>query len=212
MRRKRSSSAASAATPPSRSAPCATPVPAVAASALSMTTASSSGSPPPASAAARCADRRSPSAPSTARMPQPWQGLPVSSLLCLILTVKVAWELTSLHLWCLALARSCAEAFRLLSVCPFEPPVLAQLALRAERVFHAKYGGRRSRCQVAVLRLLQFSVAVTMVDMVLACTSAFIPFTLGRIILFCTGASSQTRQGLPRALPSTGAGLGLLRL
>ncbi|XP_044336139.1 uncharacterized protein [Triticum aestivum] len=111
----------------------------------------------------------------------------IVSLLCLILTVKVAWELTSLYLWRLALARSRAEAFRLLSVRPFEPPVLAQLALRAERVFHAKYGGRRSRCQVAVLRLLQFSVAVTMVDMVLACTSAFIPFTLGRIILLCTG-------------------------
>ncbi|XP_040258621.1 uncharacterized protein [Aegilops tauschii subsp. strangulata] len=111
----------------------------------------------------------------------------IVSLLCLILTVKVALELTSLYLWRLALARSRAEAFRLLSARPFEPPVLAQLALRAERVFHAKYGGRRSRCQVAVLRLLQFSVAVTMVDMVLACTSAFIPFTLGRIILLRTG-------------------------
>ena len=91
----------------------------------------------------------------------------IVSLLCLILTVKVAWELTSLYLWRLALARSRAEAFRLLSARPFEPPVLAQLALRAERVFHAKYGGRRSRCQVAVLRLLQFSVAVCLLSLLL---------------------------------------------
>ncbi|XBJ13062.1 hypothetical protein VPH35_017477 [Triticum aestivum] len=107
--------------------------------------------------------------------------------LCLVLTAKIVWTLTGLYLWRLALAGSRAEAFRLLTVCSCRPAALSQLVLSAENALRAKYGGRRGRCQVLALRLLQFSFLVASVDMVLACTLAFIPVTLGRMILLCIG-------------------------
>ncbi|KAM3300679.1 hypothetical protein ACQJBY_041606 [Aegilops geniculata] len=99
--------------------------------------------------------------------------------LCLVLTAKIIWRL--------ALAGSRAEAFRLLTVRSCRPAALSQLVLWAENALRAKYGGRRGRCQVLGLRVLQFSFLVASVDMVLACTLAFISVTIGRIILLCIG-------------------------
>ncbi|XP_037479728.1 E3 ubiquitin-protein ligase MARCHF6-like [Triticum dicoccoides] len=107
--------------------------------------------------------------------------------LCLVLTAKIVWMLTGLYLWRLALAGTRAEAFRLLTVRSCRPAALSQLVLWAENALGAKYGGRRGRCQVVALRVLQFSFLVALVDMVLACTLAFIPFTIGRIIRLCIG-------------------------
>ncbi|KAI5020737.1 hypothetical protein ZWY2020_045625 [Hordeum vulgare] len=109
------------------------------------------------------------------------------ALLYLILTALLAWALAGLCTWRLALARSPDQAFRLLSVRLYGPAILAHLAFQAERAFRATYGARLRRCQFAALTVLRFSLSVVRSDMALACIFAFVPFTLGRIILLCRG-------------------------
>ncbi|KAE8773331.1 putative e3 ubiquitin ligase sud1 [Hordeum vulgare] len=109
------------------------------------------------------------------------------ALLYLILTALLAWALAGLCTWRLALARSPDQAFRLLSVRLYGPAILAHLAFQAERAFGATYGARLRRCQFAALTVLRFSLSVVRSDMALACIFAFVPFTLGRIILLCRG-------------------------
>uniref|UniRef100_A0ACD5T6N8 Uncharacterized protein n=1 Tax=Avena sativa TaxID=4498 RepID=A0ACD5T6N8_AVESA len=113
----------------------------------------------------------------------------VLPLLYVALAVQVAWgfavPLAALRTWRLALAGSYAEARRLLSVLLFGPSILAGPALWAEGVVRARYGGGLGRCQFAALRILQVSLWVVMGDMALAFILAFVPFTLGRIILLC---------------------------
>uniref|UniRef100_A0ACD5TZG2 Uncharacterized protein n=1 Tax=Avena sativa TaxID=4498 RepID=A0ACD5TZG2_AVESA len=115
----------------------------------------------------------------------------VLPLLYVALAVQLAWAfavppLAALRTWRLALAGSYAEARRrLLSVLLSGPSILAFPALWAEGVVRARYGAGLGRCQLAALRIVQVSLWVVMADMALAFILAFVPFTLGRIILLC---------------------------